>query len=69
MLDYLNYQMQLLIQNARLDSYNIGSQIGDKSVISTNWSFEITETTGILFSGAYGEPTQSAIYINESINP
>jgi hypothetical protein len=57
------------IQNARLDSYSIGSQIGDKSVISTNWSFEINEGTGILFSGSYGTPTQSAIYINESINP
>jgi len=57
------------IQNAKLDSYSINGQIGDKSIIQTSWSFEITESTGILISGAYNQPTLSAIYTNESINP
>jgi hypothetical protein len=57
------------IQNAKLDSYSINGQIGDKSMIQTSWSFEVTESTGILISGAYNQPTLSAIYTNESINP
>jgi hypothetical protein len=57
------------IQNAKMDSYSINGQIGDKSMIQTSWSFEITESTGILMSGSYNQPTLSAIYTNESINP
>lgn len=57
------------IQNARLDSYNIATQIGGTTIIKTNWSFEINNSTGILMSGSCGTPTPSAIYINESINP
>jgi len=57
------------IQNAKLDSYSINGQVGDKSMIQTSWSFEITESTGILMSGSYNQPTLSAIYTNESINP
>jgi hypothetical protein len=56
------------VQNARLDSYNIGSQIGDKSVISTSWSFEVNQSTGILMSGSYAAPVATAGYITESIN-
>lgn len=62
-------KLGIKIQNARLDSYNIGTQIGGKTSIKTNWSFEINDSTGILMSGSCGTPTQSAIYINESINP
>jgi hypothetical protein len=57
------------IQNAKMDSYSINGQIGDKSIIQTNWSFEVSETTGILMSGSYGQPALSAVYVNESINP
>lgn len=56
------------VQNARLDSYNIGSQIGDKSVISTSWSFEVNQSTGILMSGSYAAPVATAGYITEAIN-
>jgi hypothetical protein len=56
------------INNARLDSYSIGSQIGDKSIAQTSWSFEVNDTTGILMSGSCGTP-QVGTYINESINP
>jgi len=59
----------LKVQNARLDSYSLGAQIGDRTSVQTSWSFEITPTTGILVSGSFGAPTLSAIYINESINP
>lgn len=44
------------IQNAKLDSYSIGNAIGDRSIISTSWSFEVNENTGILFSGSYPQP-------------
>lgn len=56
------------IQNARLDSYSIGSTIGDRSVISTSWSFEINQSTGILMSGSYSSPVTTAGYITEAIN-
>ena len=62
-------KLGIKIQNARLDSYSMGTQIGNKTSIKTNWSFEINDSTGILMSGSCGTPTQSAIYINESINP
>jgi len=62
-------KMGVKISNAKLDSYSIGSQIGDRSVIQTSWSFEITDTTGILMSGSCPTPTPNSIYINESINP
>ena len=57
------------IQNARLDSYSLGAQIGDRTSVQTSWSFEVTPTTGILMSGSFRSPTLSSIYINESINP
>ena len=56
------------VNNARLDSYSIGSTIGDRSVISTSWSFEINESTGILMSGSYAAPTPTAGVITEAIN-
>jgi hypothetical protein len=56
------------VQNARLDSYSIGSTIGDRSVISTSWSFEVNESTGILMSGSYAAPVATAGYITEAIN-
>ena len=56
------------VNNARLDSYSIGSTIGDRSVISTSWSFEINESTGILMSGSYAAPTPTAGFITEAIN-
>lgn len=59
----------LKIANAKLDSYSIGSQIGDRSTIQTSWSFEINDSTGILMSGSCGTPTPNSVYINESLNP
>jgi len=56
------------VNNARLDSYSIGSTIGDRSVISTSWSFEVNESTGILMSGSYAAPTPTAQFITEAIN-
>ena len=56
------------VQNARLDSYSIGSTIGDRSVISTSWSFEVNESTGILMSGSYSAPVATAGFITEAIN-
>ena len=56
------------IQNARLDSYSIGNSIGDRSIISTSWSFEINENTGVLFSGSYPEPTLISNRIADSFN-
>jgi len=56
------------VNNARLDSYSIGSKIGDRSVISTSWSFEINESTGILMSGSYASPVLTAGFITEAIN-
>lgn len=56
------------IQNARLDSYSIESQIGDRSIISTSWSFEINEQTGISMSGSYASPVGVSNYITEAIN-
>jgi hypothetical protein len=56
------------VQNARLDSYSIGSTIGDRSVISTSWSFEVNESTGILMSGSYAAPVPTAGFITEAIN-
>jgi hypothetical protein len=56
------------IQNARLDSYSIGSSIGDRSIISTSWSFEINDSTGILFSGSYPTPTTVSNRVTDSFN-
>jgi hypothetical protein len=56
------------IQNARLDSYSIGAQIGDQSIISTSWSFEVNERTGVLMSGSYAPPVPVVNYITEAIN-
>jgi hypothetical protein len=56
------------IQNAKLDSYSIGNAIGDRSIISTSWSFEINENTGVLFSGSYPEPTIVSNRITDSFN-
>ena len=56
------------VQNARLDSYSIGSTIGDRSVVSTSWSFEVNESTGILMSGSYAAPAATAGFITEAIN-
>lgn len=56
------------IQNARLESYSIGSQIGDRSTIYTSWSFEVNEKTGILMSGSYAAPVLNNNYITEAIN-
>jgi hypothetical protein len=56
------------VQNARLDSYSIGSTIGDRSVISTSWSFEVNELTGILMSGSYAAPAATGGFITEAIN-
>jgi hypothetical protein len=64
-----NPKLGIKVQNAFLDSYSINPQIGGNATIQTNWSFEVSETTGILMSGSYGQPSLSAIYINESINP
>jgi len=55
------------VNNARLDSYSIGSKIGDRSVISTSWSFEINESTGILMSGSYAPTATTAGFITEAI--
>lgn len=54
------------VNNARLDSYSIGSTIGDRSVISTSWSFEVNESTGILMSGSYTPTAQTAGFITEA---
>jgi len=56
------------IQNARLDSYSIGNSIGDRSIISTSWSFEVNESTGILFSGSHPEPTLLSNRPTDSFN-
>lgn len=56
------------IQNAKLDSYSINSQIGNQSIISTSWSFEVNERTGILMSGSYAPPVPVANYVTEAIN-
>ena len=64
-----NPKLGIKIQNAFLDSYSINPQIGGNATIQTNWSFEVSESTGILMSGSYGQPSLSAVYINESINP
>ena len=56
------------VQNARLDSYSIGSTIGDRSTISTSWSFEVDQSTGILMSGSYAAPATTAGYLTEAIN-
>jgi hypothetical protein len=64
-----NPKLGIKVQNAFLDSYSINPQIGGNATIQTNWSFEVSETTGILMSGSYGQPALSAVYTNESINP
>ena len=64
-----NPKLGIKIQNAFLDSYSINPQIGGAATIQTNWSFEVSESTGILMSGSYSQPSLSAIYVNESINP
>jgi hypothetical protein len=56
------------IQNARLDSYSIGSSIGDRSIISTSWSFEVNDSTGISFSGSFPTPTLVTHMITDSFN-
>lgn len=55
------------IQNARLDSYSISQEIGPFSQIDTSWSFEVSETTGILMSGSYQVKTVNN-RMTESIN-
>lgn len=61
-------KMGVKIQNAKLDSYSVGLSIGNKSSISTTWSFEVTQSTGILISGSYPTPNIVNQRLIESIN-
>lgn len=60
----------LKILNAKLDSYQLGSQIGGQTRVSTNWSFEIASPfagAGIQASGS--RPNRNiGNYASESIN-
>ena len=62
-------KLGIKIQNARLESYSLGAQIGNRTFVQTSWTFEVSPTTGILMSGSFGTPALSSVYINESINP
>lgn len=60
----------LKILNAKLDSYQLGSQIGGQTRVSTNWSFEITSSlygSNLLVSGSRPNRNIGA-YATESIN-
>lgn len=56
------------ISGAKLDSYEIGSQIGGQSRVTTNWSFPITDGSELLVSGSRPVKNSSSLYVNESIN-
>jgi hypothetical protein len=56
------------ISGAKLDSYQIGSQIGGQTRVSTNWSFPISDSTELLVSGSRPNKSISAVYANESIS-
>ena len=56
------------ISGAKLDSYEIGSQIGGQSRVTTNWSFPITNGSELLVSGSRPTIQPSAFYVNESIS-
>lgn len=67
--NYSNVQkFGLMISGAKMDSYQIGAQIGGQSRISTNWSFPITDGSEIRASGSRPNKSFSAVYVNESIN-
>ncbi len=55
------------ISGAKLDSYEIGSQIDGQSTISTNWSFQISDGSELRVSGSRPNKSISAVYTNESI--
>ena len=56
------------ISGAKLDSYEIGSQIDGQARISTSWSFPISNGTELLVSGSRPNKSISAVYANESIS-
>ena len=56
------------ISGAKLDSYQIGSQIGGQTKVSTSWSFPISDGTELLVSGSRPNKSISAVYTNESIS-
>lgn len=60
-------KLEFKISGAKLDSYQIGEQIGGQSKVSTSWSFPITNGTELLVSGSRPDKTFSAIYTNESL--
>ena len=55
------------ISGARLDSYEIGAQIGGQSAISTSWSFYVKDGSEVRVSGSRPNKSFSAVYVNESI--
>ena len=56
------------ISGAKLDSYEIGSQIDGQSRVSTNWSFQISDGGELRVSGSRPNKSISAVYTNESIS-
>lgn len=60
----------LKILNAKLDSYQLGSQIGGQTKVNTSWSFEVTSSlygSNLLVSGSRPNRTVGN-YASESIN-
>ena len=55
------------ISGAKLDSYEIGAQVGGRSAISTNWSFYVKDGSEVRVSGSRPNKSFSAVYVNESI--
>lgn len=55
------------ISGAKLDSYEIGAQVGGQSAISTNWSFYVKDGSEVRVSGSRPNKSFSAVYVNESI--
>lgn len=60
-------KLGLKISGAKLDSYQIGSQINGESRVSTSWSFPITDGSELLVSGSRPDKSFSAVYTNESL--
>lgn len=56
------------ISGAKLDSYEIGSQIGGQARVNTNWSFPISDGSELSVSGSRPNKEYSSVYTNESIN-
>lgn len=55
------------ISGAKLDSYEIGAQVGGQSAISTSWSFYVKDGSEVRVSGSRPNKSFSAVYVNESI--